>query len=1030
MAIIYTYPRLNNPDGTELIVVSETKNKNSTRLITLAGICDFCDETSCDHSFKNVQTSSLTPAEAVGCDDTLTLTSSDASVTITNVGNTIDFKSLGGGPSGCPITYVLKPVSCNTETGEPICTIDEDARNWIFTCESSLSAVTPGYIRLSNNGSPVTYPIGDEGELRDCWYSDIWSPIPTGLESCEECCTPPADPVIRGSNCENGETLFEALQSNISGPAGWESAIDNDCEFGQFTGGETINCIKLTTAGTDDGSTPILDSIKSLTLPDCGCECCLYECSFILEPCPGDPPSAHDPLAGQVVAPDDIALCDTLVNGDVVNITFEGESYCYTLNKVCVEPTIPVTMALVRDCDDEACGSTPEIRYKWTSCDDEEIYFTEDVDPGVAIGTIRRYCCIETEDEDICYVYAGEDLSSPASAPPCPTAITDEPDCSCCANPCNYQYTKCPGDSPEGFPENIIVNVGKDKGTCECTVAPLSIYTTNEAEETWCYNTPVKTCDSATNVLVGEAECGNDELCPNETPITRKYRTCDTDQWYAEDPTDPIPYPGVPAKVYAGDLSSADCVFPNCCIEIETTTDVLEVLSWSVFVDSNTCSDGITISPEDDCDCCKYYDVATYTSCNEECLIEGYPSVNIDVCSWGKSLAIPQDWKPSSAPQFIKINIDGELECCYEKTLENPCVEETLISGAGLLYSSLSYSETWETCADCEERFFRYVKCNDSETSLYTSVSANPGIEDLALPFTGMISDNLTCDNDPAECCISIIEESVEQPLTLTPIDCWDTAYINAVETCECCIYQNVHRYTKCESEGCNIPVELNTIDLDTCEWFNITQASGAPIPQLLQVEIDGDTCCYEATGEWQCVEPFKPNAVTVYEGEDCETCDGELSNFKTTDCTTGAVVTTTEDLSAFVGQTWLINEEECVTVDTYHGPAGPPLGASFDTQYDQDPPCDCCRYRNVLQYDKCDTVEGEACDGMPDVVYVNNTVTGGALNAIFQETANPTTQCCYVLNETPPCVADEDALWTYVIWEETCEDLPEICAS
>jgi len=38
MAIIYTYPRLNNPDGTELIVVSETKNQNATRLIALSDI--------------------------------------------------------------------------------------------------------------------------------------------------------------------------------------------------------------------------------------------------------------------------------------------------------------------------------------------------------------------------------------------------------------------------------------------------------------------------------------------------------------------------------------------------------------------------------------------------------------------------------------------------------------------------------------------------------------------------------------------------------------------------------------------------------------------------------------------------------------------------------------------------------------------------------------------------------------------------------------------------------------------------------
>tara|TARA_R110002110_G_scaffold234638_1_gene450668 strand:+ start:227 stop:1501 length:1275 start_codon:yes stop_codon:yes gene_type:complete len=38
MAIIYTYPRLTNPDGTELVVVSETSNQNATRLIALSDI--------------------------------------------------------------------------------------------------------------------------------------------------------------------------------------------------------------------------------------------------------------------------------------------------------------------------------------------------------------------------------------------------------------------------------------------------------------------------------------------------------------------------------------------------------------------------------------------------------------------------------------------------------------------------------------------------------------------------------------------------------------------------------------------------------------------------------------------------------------------------------------------------------------------------------------------------------------------------------------------------------------------------------
>jgi len=40
MAIIYTYPKLTNPQGNELIVVSDVNNKNSTRLITIQSIAD------------------------------------------------------------------------------------------------------------------------------------------------------------------------------------------------------------------------------------------------------------------------------------------------------------------------------------------------------------------------------------------------------------------------------------------------------------------------------------------------------------------------------------------------------------------------------------------------------------------------------------------------------------------------------------------------------------------------------------------------------------------------------------------------------------------------------------------------------------------------------------------------------------------------------------------------------------------------------------------------------------------------------
>ena len=66
------------------------------------------------------------------------------------------------------------------------------------------------------------------------------------------------------------------------------------------------------------------------------------------------------------------------------------------------------------------------------------------------------------------------------------------------------------------------------------------------------------------------------------------------------------------------------------------------------------------------CDCCSYYDVATYTRCDDECEIEGYPSAEIDVCAWGTEIAVP--FKPSKAPSFIKIEIAPGLFCCYEKS--------------------------------------------------------------------------------------------------------------------------------------------------------------------------------------------------------------------------------------------------------------------------------------------------------------------------------------------------------------------------
>ena len=852
MAIIYTYPPVTNPDGTELIVVSETKNKNSTRLITLAGICEFCDETSCDHSFKFIQTSSATAAEAVGCSDTLILTSSDASVTITNAGNTVDFKCESSGPSGCPTTYVLKPVTCDTETGEAICTLDEDARNWIFTCESSFEALTPGYVKLSNNGSPVTYP-PNEDELRDCWYADVWSPVPTGLESCEECCAPPEDPVIRGTNCENDEILFETLQSNISGPAGWEAAIDNDCEFGQFTSGEAINCIKLTTAGVNDGSTPILDSIKSLPVPDCGCNCCLYECSFTLAPCPGEgPPEPHTPLLGTVVAPDDIGLCESLNDGDVVNVTFEEVSYCYTLTKVCVSPEISVTMVLVTDCEDEACVSG---------------------EPG------------------------------------------------------------------------------------------------------------------------------------------RRYKNCNSGIWYGEDLEDPLPVP-FDGVIYAGDPAGVDCINNACCVEIQTVASIPEKLGWSVYLSNNGCEEGVSTFPEEPaCDCCTNFDVASYTRCNEECFIEGYPTVNIDVCAWGKSLAVPQDWKPTpggGAPQFVKIDIDGSgTLCCYEYDA-SVCEFENLFD-AGLDYGSLSYDISWSTCEDCEGEAPTYVKydnCDDPTGDKWVSSTGTPGSESWTVGQIIKQSGN----------CYEVLENpsTLAGPLVELP---GFIAYSTPEVDCVCCQAGPNREYQRCGSE--------DIIVVDPSAWAALNEFSIDNNIKGEQTATPGKFICYQFT---QCTSSAPTAGFSDFQistgcdDTDCvplirlTSCDGAYNEtVALSDLNPAAdalalmdVIEVTAGPLASLSSCWEVTDLSPagpvtqVGINNWNGPIAGNPGEGLTA-------CDCCE-QDLRIYTVCPDSIGATCDASatPALLIDVSLVPGwDAVTYAVAQCTDSTTgiTCCYELNvELPTC--------------------------
>jgi len=277
MAIIYTYPRLLNPDGTELIVVSETKNQNATRLLTVGAIVDLWDCTQaeecgfCSNTFRDIEPEFGLSFVASGCDsqvafrssdasviitgvilpgvgstvdltcdtcpdaimsivpplgdevkadgcDQVNFTSSDASVTITgtNATKTVDFKAVGGGGGGCPPTYLIRPIECDDETYE--CIISEEMEYWVWTCDPTLGALAPGYLdTLQINGIDYPHPTSSEDA---CWYIEL-ATLTANTTDCDTCC-PELELVYKLTPCPDGEytTIYYTNDANSSGPGG------------------------------------------------------------------------------------------------------------------------------------------------------------------------------------------------------------------------------------------------------------------------------------------------------------------------------------------------------------------------------------------------------------------------------------------------------------------------------------------------------------------------------------------------------------------------------------------------------------------------------------------------------------------------------------------------------------------------------------------------------------------------------------------------------------------------------------------
>ena len=512
MAIIYTYPRLLNPDGTELIVVSETKNQNATRLLTVGDICSFCEGGSgsgCTDTFKYIQTTSPARATAnAGCGDELVFQSSDASVTITNAGKVIDFVAVGGGGGSCPTTYVIKPVCCE---GDPIvCTIQENYEEWLYTCDETLGAMAPGYIvDLKFNGLDLRHPC----DPSTCWWIEELTMSATAAADCAECC-----PInYQLTPCDEQFPTRYTNDANSSGPS-LAVISDYDGKVIFADAGEGDLCYSVA-----PGDGPIVTTSITTPLPAFDeCVCCVSP-NWVYSSCDPEPVSI-------IIDPTDypgVGLSLSMPNPclTIKENTTEDPWKCYNFDTCTEEDKTGVYFEVapslvVPCCDDPLCAAN----YKYIPCEGNPIGYDEeivvDVNPGYASGTV-----IESPaggDAIACYTIVYPTLDLLTGVAPVITDAYETPPivgCSCCMTSIR-RYDWC--DDPGNYIYIDVIDYGFSKST------PPTCIKVEYSEGTKCFE--LVDCEIGAlepgiiSILDNSPECCEDPDC--QVVATLRYEKC------------------------------------------------------------------------------------------------------------------------------------------------------------------------------------------------------------------------------------------------------------------------------------------------------------------------------------------------------------------------------------------------------------------------------------------------------------------------------------------------------------------------
>ena len=801
MAIIYTYPRLTNPDGTELIVVTETKNENATRILTVGDICNFCDSDACKNSFSTITTSSITPATAVGCDVDLTLESSDGSVTITNVGETIDFKA------NCLQRYILKPVDCEGEMGP--CVLDGKStayEGWIYTCDpqfaNHLFSETGEYINISPNPSD-----------NRCWIVELEPSYTVVDMSCIECCEPL--PSYHLTDCEDPDRKHFTTAADSPGI---------DTYVGQtVTLVEYAGCWDVTGPHPPEPVLTITTVIFSYT----DCDCCANALVQEYLSC--------DTLTTYNVTITQPQLDDLLLNGVLspyYTIRAVGASLeCATWNGDSCVVDDGTVYEFWDSCEDEACSGSLRL----TPCAGNPVgytttlYTTAAESPSVA-AAIGDTVDIELSDSiQACYTIDGPGAFPPSTGSYIVYAnygsITGV--CTCCVSTVK-EYVGC----NDGLTYYIDLNdpavniPGLDLTNPPTTIGvlfgvavpgpPHGVFRDVEICMTFvaCTDQPATVFTNLTSITE-KADCDVTECLP-----WYAFRLCDDSTWtYTQ--TDLSTYAGINPLTNIWSKSEQ-------CWEVTTSDE------YEIHVPVGTLDLTGAVS-EVDCDSCVYGPFVELTSCTDP--------LDIEIVSPLQFFGLPA----ISIGQVYFITSISFLSGCYEVTSINAAGPRTntdnftsnplIAAGGGGLTA----------CVCCESDLRNYIICPGAAGTTCNVGMTTTLVIDVNDPLgmNGVLALKVVAEDIATgwQCCYEVSEPASCVAPTGT--------YISTVTSCidEPCgdlCTRDVRIYLACDNV-CDVGFNPSLkIDINDPAGLN-----GVAAPWITAKDIiSGFECCYELNAE------------------------------------------------------------------------------------------------------------------------------------------------------------------------------------